>query len=180
LMTSPGQLNAQLPPELAAGRYTLVVRSANQKGASVSQNLTLTRYAPGILTVGASNQSAIFHANGTPVSKDRPAKRDEALMMYATGLGVTKGGRVTSGNPAPADPLAVTDKVDVFFGDPRINEAGIIVEWSGLVPGYIGLYQINLRVPGSRIRGDALPVTLRIGGVDSQKTGPVVPVISVD
>lgn len=180
LMTSAGQINAQIPPELAAGRYPLVVRSADKKAASTTQTITLARYAPGILTIGDTGVAAIFHSDGTPVTKSRPAKRDEALVMYATGLGVTKGGRVTQGMPAPADPLAVTDDVDVFFGDPRIREAAIIVEWSGLVPGYIGLYQVNLRVPGSRIRGESLPVTLRIGGIDSQKTGPVVPTVSVE
>ena len=180
LMTSAGQINAQIPPELAVGRYPLVVRSLERKAASAATQIQVTRYAPGIFTMGEDGQPALFHKDGRLVTKDRPAKRDESLVMYATGLGVTKGGRVTSGNPSPSEPLAITDPVSVFFGNPSINEAGIIVEWSGLAPGYIGLYQINLRVPGARIRGDNLPMTLRIGGVESQKTGPAVPVVSVD
>jgi hypothetical protein len=80
----------------------------------------------------------------------------------------------------PAGPLAVTDKAQVFFGDPTIKEAGIIVDWSGLVPGSIGLYQLNLRVPGAHIKGDALPATIRIGGVDSAKTGPAIPHVAVE
>jgi uncharacterized protein (TIGR03437 family) len=179
-MTSPGQINAQIPPETAAGRYSLVIRSTDKKAASQTQNITVTKYAPAIFADPASRMAAIFHQDGRPVSNDAPAKRDEPLMLFATGLGVTKGPKVTSGNPAPSSPLAVTDNVEVFFGDPTIKEAGIIVDWSGLTPGFVGVYQVNLRVPGAHLRGDALPVTLRIGGVNSQKTGPVVPVIAVD
>jgi uncharacterized protein (TIGR03437 family) len=53
------------------------------------------------------------------------------------------------------------------------------VDWSGLAPGWFGLYQLNLRVPGFHMKGDALPVTLRVGGVDSPTKGPAVPYVSV-
>jgi uncharacterized protein (TIGR03437 family) len=82
--------------------------------------------------------------------------------------------------PAPAGPPALTDEVKVFFGNPAYQQAEIIVEWSGLVPGLIGLNQINLRVPGFRMRGDSLPVTIRIGGANSSTTGPTAPVVAVD
>ena len=71
-------------------------------------------------------------------------------------LGLTTGGKVTGGNPSPSSPLALTGTVEVFFGDPTWSQAGIIVDWSGLAPGFVGLYQLNLRVPGTHIKGDAL------------------------
>jgi len=108
------------------------------------------------------------------------ANRDEHLTMYAVGLGPTTGGVVTAGAPSPSSPLAVTGTVQVFFGDPTYKQAGIIVDWSGLAPGFVGLYQLNLRVPGFHISGDALPVTLRVGSVNSPTTGPVVPTVSVN
>jgi uncharacterized protein (TIGR03437 family) len=70
--------------------------------------------------------------------------------------------------------------VQVFFGDPRYVQAAIIVEWSGLAPGYAGLYQINLYVPGFHMNGDALPITLRVGSINSPTAGPVVPVVSLN
>jgi uncharacterized protein (TIGR03437 family) len=179
-MTSTGQLNAQIPVELATGRYSLVIRSVDQKVAASSTNITLAKYAPGILTLGGTNQAAVFHEDGTPVSRDSPAHRDEPLTLYATGLGPTKGGKAVSGNASPSSPLAETDTVTLFFGDPRYKEAEIIVDWSGLAPGLVGVYQINLRVPGAHIKGEALPVLLRVAGVESQKTGPVLPVIAVE
>ena len=178
-MTSAGQINAQIPPEFAAGRYTVMVRSADRKLASGTQQINVTRYAPAVFVDPETRQAAIFHRDGQPVTKNRPAGRDDRLVMYAVGLGVTKGGRVTAGNAAPLDPLAVTDAVKVFFGNPALREAEMVVEWSGLVPGLVGVYQLNLYVPWYRMQGDALPVTIRIGGVDSQKEGPAVPTVAV-
>ena len=178
-MASPTQINAQIPPDLAAGSYPLVVRSIANHIAAAPQSLTVSKYAPAVL-VPIANQIALVHADGSLVNKDNPANRDEHLTMYAVGLGPTTGGTVTAGAPSPSSPLAVTGTVEVFFGDPTYKQAGIIVDWSGLAPGFVGLYQLNLRVPGFHISGDALPVTLRIGSVNSPTTGPVVPTVSVN
>ena len=177
LATSPTQINAQLPPTLAAGRYPLVVRSLTGQAASSSINLTVSKYAPAVFV--DAQGAALYHADGTRVNKDHPGTRDEHLTLYATGLGVTTGGRVTVGMPSPASPLAVTAPVSLYFGNPLIKEAAIIVDWSGLLPGSIGVYQINCRIPGAHINGDGLPITLKIGGVSSPTTGNNVPEVWV-
>ena len=181
LMTAPGQINAQIPPATAASRFPLVVHSIDKKAASQTLNVSLSKYAPAIFVDGDGAPS-IFHHDGVPVTEKKPAKRDESLVMYGVGLGPTKGGKVVAGMPSPEDPLALTDTVAVFFGDPRYKEAQIIVDWSGLEPGLIGVYRIDVRVPGAHIssKGSALPVTLRVGGVDSPVTGPAVPAVWVD
>ena len=178
LAVTGGQINAQIPPTLAPGRYPLVVRSADKKAASPSVQVTVAKYAPAVFV--DSQGPAIFHQDGRRVDRDHPAQRDEPLTIYATGLGLTKGGKVTAGAPSPSNPLAVTEKVQVFFGNPGIKEAEVIVDWSGLTPGSIGLYQINGRVPGAHLKGSALPVLLRIGGVNSPVTGSTAPTVSVD
>jgi uncharacterized protein (TIGR03437 family) len=178
LASSPGQINAQLPITLAAGRYPLVVRSIANHEASSSATVAVSEYAPAVFV--NADGPAIFHQDGTQVDLYNPAHRDEELTIYATGLGPTTGGKVTSGVPAPSDPLAVTAPVQVFFGDPTISDAQEIVDWSGLAPGLIGVYQINCRIPGAHLEGHALPVTLRIGGVSSPVTGPDVPAVYVE
>jgi len=178
LATSSTQINAQLPPTLAAGRYPLVVRSIAAQAASSSITATVSKYAPAVFV--DAQGAALYHADGTRVDRDHPGKRDEKLTLYATGLGVTTGGRVAAGTPSPASPLAVTAPVSLYFGNPLIKEAGIIVDWSGLLPGVIGVYQINCRIPGAHISGDALPITLRIGGVSSPTSGNNVPLVWVD
>jgi uncharacterized protein (TIGR03437 family) len=178
LAASPTQINAQVPFTLAAGRYPLVVRSIANQAASASATVTVSRYAPAIFF--DAQGAAIFHKDGARVDKDHPASRDEPLTIYATGLGVTTGGKVTTGSPSPASPLAVTAPIQLFFGNPTISDSGVIVDWSGLAPGMIGVYQISCRIPGTHLKGDALPVTLRIGGVSSLTTGPTAALVWVD
>ncbi len=178
--TSSGQINAQLPPTLAAGNYSLVVRSIAAQSASPTLTVAVAKYAPAIFV--DQDGPAIFHANGDRVDKNHPANRDEPLTIYATGLGPTTGGRVTSGNPSPSSPLAVTAPVNLYFGDPTISNSGVVVQWSGLAPGLIGVYQINGFVPGNHYSGggNPIPVTLKVGGVSSPTTGVNVPVVYVN
>jgi hypothetical protein len=67
----------------------------------------------------------------------------------------------------PSNPLAVTAKAQVFFGNPAMAQSEVIVDWSGLVPRLIGVYQLKLRVPG-------------VGGVNSPTGAPVSPVVAVN
>jgi uncharacterized protein (TIGR03437 family) len=70
--------------------------------------------------------------------------------------------------------------VAVYFGDPSWVQAAIIVDWAGLAPGMIGVYQLNLQVPGFHISGNSLPVMIKVGSVSSPTTGPVLPTVSVN
>jgi uncharacterized protein (TIGR03437 family) len=178
LATAATQINAQLPTTLAAGRYPLVVRSISGQSASTGINVTVAKYAPAVFM--DADGPMLLHSDGTRINKDHPGRRDEKITLYVTGLGVTTGGRVTAGSPSPASPLAVTAPVNVYFGNPLIKEAGIIVDWSGLLPGSIGVYQLQLRIPGAHIKGDALPITVKIGGVSSPTTGVNVPRVWVE
>jgi len=189
LMTSTGQINAQIPPELAAGRYSMLVRSIDRKISSQPVQVTVAKYAPAVLADPATKRALVFRPNGEAVTTQRPAKRDEPLVLYAVGLGNPKGGvRLVSGTPAPPQ-LAETDALELYFKKVetaadktrgfRVQEE-VIVDWSGLVPGYVGLYQINFRVPGFHEKGQNLEVVLRIGGLNSSITGPVVPLVAVE
>lgn len=105
-----------------------------------------------------------FHADGTPVSEARPARRGESIIIYAHGLGPTMP-RVPAGTAAPEGVRmvdAVARQLSVRFAAfrnagssvPRYFEAepsGVegTLEFAGLTAGQIGLYQMNIRVPES-------------------------------
>lgn len=179
LMSSSGQINAQLPPATTAGRHMLVVRAFSRNAASSSVSIDVVKMAPAVLIHDQTGQASVFHDDGTPVTNNREANRDESLTMYAIGLGATTGGTVKAGEASPTPALATSEKVQVFFGDPKMKQSEMIVDWSGLAPGLVGIYYIELRVPGFRTTGDNLPVTIRVGGLDSPTSGAVVPTTAV-
>ncbi len=179
-MTSPTQINGQIPPELTPGRYPVVVRNYETKTVSTAYNLTFTKYAPAVLYDAAAKLPAIYHLDGSHVTPASAAKRDERILIFATGLGLTKTPRLVAGQPAPATPVGNTDAVQVFFDNPAIKESEMDVEESVVVPGLVGVYRIQVYVPWYRRRGAALLVTLKIGGVSSPSSGPAVPTVAVE
>jgi type 1 glutamine amidotransferase len=139
---SPGTIMAQLPVELSPGSdAALTVSSVNRAGKAVT--LHIDSAAPGILTV------------------DRVAG---VLEIYATGLGATNP-TVTTGSPAPAQPLAstrITPSVSIGGRD-------AVVQFSGLAPGWIGVNQVNAVIPPDAAPDSdgTLPVVLQSGGRQS-------------
>lgn len=180
IATSSGQINAQIPPSIATGNYQMTVRNLDQHVASATQAVTISKYAPAVLT-DANGRAQVYRvSDNRQITTDNPANRDEPLVMYAVGLGVPKAAlaNVASGVPVPATPAIATDAVQVFFGNPSIKEAGIIVDGSHFAPGMIGVYEIRLRVPGAHISGNALPITIKIGTTSSPNSakGPTIAV----
>jgi len=153
-MTSAGQINAYLPETITAARHSLVVRAYERNAASASYSMTVSKYAPSVFVNETTTQAAVYKANGSAVSNRNKANRDEPLTMYASGLGVTRNG-------------APVEDVKVYFGDPRMTQSEVIVDKVELDAAAIGVFRLSLRVPGFHTSGDSLPVTVRIGGVDS-------------
>jgi uncharacterized protein (TIGR03437 family) len=48
-----------------------------------------------------------------------------------------------------------------------IGGASALVLFSGLVPGDVGLYQMNVQIPAAATKGLSVPLTISIGGVQS-------------
>jgi uncharacterized protein (TIGR03437 family) len=45
------------------------------------------------------------------------------------------------------------------------------VQFSGLAPGFVGLWQINVRIPADAPSGNAVPVRVLINGTPSNAIG---------
>ena len=120
--------------------------------------------SPGVFTLNqqGTGPGAILHADDfQPVNDSAPAQPGEFLLIFCTGFGPVQP-EVQSGQIAPtAEPLARTVSL------PMVNIAGIAadVTFSGLAPGFVGLYQVNVQVPENAPTGDAVDVVLTIGGV---------------
>jgi len=176
ISTSPTEIDGQLPTEFGTGSVTLTVRSTTLGQSSGSVRIALDKTGPGVFSVdgGAGTPvAAIIHAaDFALVTPDYPAERDETVILYTTGLGPVDPG-VASGQQASWDPYsATTETVQVTIGGTPYP-----VLWSGLSPYMVGIYQINLYVPGDRAQGDSLPVIVTAGGNSSATdTAPVTAV----
>jgi uncharacterized protein (TIGR03437 family) len=158
-----GQVNAQVPFELTPGVATLVVTGKDSAGAPGS--VTIVSAQPGVFTVSQSGtgQGVVLDGLNNLVDSSHAVKAGEVVVIYATGLGATSPA-VATGQSAPAvPPLAlVTTPVKVTIGGVEAT-----VEFAGLAPGFVGLYQVNARVPVGVTAGNAVALVLTQNGVAS-------------
>jgi uncharacterized protein (TIGR03437 family) len=143
VFVSPTQINGQIPFQVD-GNVQMVLRTPG--GVSDNFNLTILPNAPGIFRNGVAGSvtdlPAVFrNANGLLVTGSNPIHRGDTISIYLTGLGRTSPS-VEAGVPAPGDPLASVIVPPVV----SIGSVEIPVEFAGLVPGSVGVYQINARV----------------------------------
>ncbi len=160
---SPGQLNVQVPFELA-GRSSALVVVILSGTASLPVPVSLLPASPALFTVNSSGKAAAVALNqdGVLNSAANGAARGSVIQLFATGLGAVTPG-VATGRLAPGSPLpAVSREI------PTVTVGGIpaVVEFSGLAPGFVGLWQVNARVPEGVAAGET-PLLLRTGGLNA-------------
>jgi hypothetical protein len=98
--------------------------------------LDIAEAAPAIFSGG------ITHADGTAVNSANPARAGETLVIYATGLGSVDHA-VEPGDVAPDAPLCrALAQVTV-----QIGGATVTPDFAGLTPRFVGVYQVNVKVP---------------------------------
>jgi uncharacterized protein (TIGR03437 family) len=147
---SNGQINAQAPFDLPAG-FAVSIQVRRGSTQSTVRTANVAAVSPGIFIVDqASGAGAVLHADYSLVSSGSPARPGEFLLIYCTGLGALRT-PVRSGERAPSvPPLAETINV------PEVRIAGLPanVTYSGLAPGFVGLYQINVQAPAGLPAGN--------------------------
>jgi len=156
----PAQVNLQVPQELS-GQALATIRFASPEGVAMLQDVALSPLSPGIFLAGATQQGAIIHQDGRLAGVNAPAAAGETLSIYATGLGDVTNIPPT-GAPASATPLSETRTKPVV----TIGGVTADVSFSGLAPGFVGLYQVNVKVP-SGVSGSAVPVIVKVGAATS-------------
>jgi uncharacterized protein (TIGR03437 family) len=164
---SDGQINAQIACSMPvdAPQDLVVVQAAAQ---SVSQSLIYASTAPAIFTADQSGfgQTAVFWTtpSGDHVLADQnhPAPVGTVVEIYATGLGLTNPA-VKEGTQSPSPAAMVSQAVSVSIGS-----APAQVQFAGLSPGAVGLYQVNAMVPSGISVGNSVAITVSCGGHDSQ------------
>ena len=171
---SGGQVNAQVPSNVATGSQTVTVKTP--AGTSASYTVTVSATQPGMLAPAALNVGgtqylgAVFTDGATfvlppgliPGVASRRAKAGDTIIIYGVGFGPVNP-NIPSGQIVQQSNQLITAP-QILFG-----QTPATVSFAGLAPGYVGLYQINVVVPGIPA-SDKVPVTFTLGGVPGTQT----------
>lgn len=161
----PNQINVQVPWELEGLNSVRMKVSVGDLSSAV-YTLPLARHSPAFFEYleGSRLLAAALDENFRVIGTSNPVARGRVVQFFLNGLGPVTD-RPATGEITPTNPLPRT--VD----QPTVLIAGrpAQVEYSGMAPSLVGVYQINARVPADAPSG-ILPVTVTIGGVTSKAT----------
>jgi uncharacterized protein (TIGR03437 family) len=164
---SPGQINAQVPSNLAAGPQPVVVSTPG--GISAAYTITVNTTEPGLLALplfnvnGGQYVTAVFPDGATFVLPpglisgvtSARARPNDVIVFYGIGFG----------NTTPSIPAGqLVTQVNNLSGF-QISIGGVpaTVNFAGLTGGVVGLYQFNVVIP-SVAASDSVPVTFSLAG----------------
>jgi uncharacterized protein (TIGR03437 family) len=148
LFVSNTQINFLVPEDVPESGAFLVVSTPVADTAPI--RVIIESAAPGIFFDERSGYGAVLNAGTALTTLAQPARRGAAIEIYCTGLG--------SVAPGASDIRETLTAPEVF-----IAGAPARVLFSGLAPGYAGLYQVNVEVPESIGSGEQ-PLTIRFKG----------------
>lgn len=160
-----------MPSGVAAGIQPVVVTTAG--GASIAYNVQVNPTQPGLLAPPSfilnGNQYVVALFSGTftyvlpatvPGITTARAKPGDNITLYGVGFGpvtpnIPAGQIVSQTNALPSFQV-------YFAGTPAT------VNYAGLAPGYLGLYQFNVVVPNIAA-SDTVPLTFLLNGASGSQ-----------
>jgi uncharacterized protein (TIGR03437 family) len=171
IYVSPTQVNAQIPFQMS-GNADIVLKTPG--GSSDALRTTVLPTAPAVFlsgTAGTVTGIPVIFRGGDLVTPSNPIHPGDHISIYLTGMGQTIP-QVSSGAPAPSDPLSLV------LVQPTVALGGVAlpIEYAGLTPGSVGVYQINVAIPVKGLpAGVEVPLNISQGG---NSTALVVPVVN--
>jgi uncharacterized protein (TIGR03437 family) len=170
---SSGQVNAQVPSNVGTGLQQVIVKTA--AGSSAPISVTINGTEPGLLAppafeIGGKQYVVALFLNGTYVLPQgaisgvtsQPAQPGQTITLYGVGFGPVVP-NIPAGQIVPQDNVLAANLQISFAGTPAT------VSYSGLAPGYVGLYQFNVVVP-SVPASNTVPLTFSLGAVQGTQT----------
>jgi uncharacterized protein (TIGR03437 family) len=160
---SPGQINGQLFSDLADGNYSLIAHRIGQ--SDVTAQFTVHRDAPALfsqLNPDGTTQVVALHADGSPVTVDKPAQSGETITVFGTGFGpydqpTVDGFAISSvGVWNVVDPVSVTVGAQVVQPNSAIGAAGMV-----------GITVVQVTLPSGMAAGAPLDLSVTVNGIPS-------------
>jgi len=162
------QINAQLPWNVQPGTAQVVV--TRNGVASAPQTFQVGQFSPGIFsTQFGVGQAIAINVDGSLAAPSgsiaglatHPAKVGDTVIILATGLGPV--------SPSVANGANTVDALRTTTTVPTVMVGGVSapVDFSGLSPQFVGVNQLNIRIPAGVPTGGAIPLQISMGGLTS-------------
>lgn len=145
LYVGDGQINAQVPFELAPGEYQFIASVGT--ALTDSRTLTVDPLTPGVAGFPDGHTIAQHAVDFSLITSDSPARPNEFVILYLAGMGPTVPPIPTGVIPVAAARLPTPPTVTLDARPAR-------VDFAGMITCCIGLYQINFVVPSDARTGD--------------------------
>jgi uncharacterized protein (TIGR03437 family) len=166
LYINPYQANIQVPFEVAPGETQLVFSNAL---GTASADLQIVPADPAFFfatTPGNATIAVILNQDGALNTPTAPAQPGDYITLYMNGQGVLDR-PLADGQAAPSAPL-IHPALPVTA---TIGGLNAFVQFAGLAPGFVGLFQVNLQVPDI-IAGDQ-GVIVNVGSYSNELPVPI-------
>jgi uncharacterized protein (TIGR03437 family) len=139
---SSRQVNVQVPWELR-GQHSVRMKVSIENASGAVFDVPVADYSPGLFTYASGGQifAVAQNAGFAAVTPDNPAIRGQTVTLYGTGFGPV------TNPPASGDPASDSSAITLVTPDVTVGGVAAKVGFSGLAPGFAGLYQINVTIP---------------------------------
>jgi uncharacterized protein (TIGR03437 family) len=169
----PESVSLQIPSLAPLGSQRIAVRVAETGELIAGGTVALAAAAP-VLFDAANN--GILNQDGSANSSTAPALKDTVIKVFGTGQGPVSP-QINDGDAAPPDTpimtvaVPTTDGASCLANQPSVcvaigNTFGEI-QFSGLAPGLVGIWQLAIKIPVAALSGDAVALRAVINGVPS-------------
>jgi minor extracellular serine protease Vpr len=163
------QISAQVPYSTVTGPGAALVEVFDYGQLVGSARADSYDEDPGIFTYQGNYAVALLSPSYSLLGPNNPAYPGDYVVLYTTGLGPLSLD-LRDGYGAPSNPLAYTqDPFEVLVAGKPCK-----VFYSGLAPGFVGLYQLNVQLPFDVPRGN---LSVQITSPYADSNVAVIPVI---
>jgi uncharacterized protein (TIGR03437 family) len=175
--TGVGQVNLQVPGATPSGSNRIAVKDATTGELIAGGAFSVNTIGPGLFTANSqgTGQGSILNQDGVTINGTaHPAQRGSVVSLFGTGPGPVSPPVADGQPPSTLTYTITTPAADVqsclaqsaicaVFGTGVFGT----VQFSGLAPGFVGLWQINVQIPSGAPTGAAVPVHVVLGGTPS-------------
>lgn len=166
---SPLQINFLVPMDAptSGDAEIQIVRKSTQQVLAVSR-LPFDRVSPALFVQGNAieGQLAALNQDNTINSPENPVQVGQVIQLFGTGQGFVPNAPPDGTPPSgPIDTQERPPSLRVVIGSDFVQDSDI--QYSGLAPSLVGVWQLNVRVPDNVAPSSAVDVVVQLRSVNS-------------